>query len=488
MDITIAKYFIVVVCAIFLYVKFINYKKMSLLKIIAALLFSCTVSIALFLLPLCPEYLKFAGAILSSALFMTTVTRTKIEMSFTVSVISFMLSYTLTFAAFVAASIIARIFLATTNLLIAALVSAIINGVILHMLFRIKRLRKGLQFLQKEGTGGIGITMSGIIFVCMAIAANRSVSNVTAGALCLGAMICAIGIFRWWRSELTKLYISNLQKSTIEELKTLLHQKDTEIEKIRKENAFIGAMIHRDNKLFPAMALTVTRFIEQHAQNDTMRQEGDILLKQLSNSMTERTTQIVTNKNMHKKLPSTNIPLIDSTLQYFQLKAADNGIEFDVLITGSIRHMTETVVTTSPLQTMLADHIENAIIAAKHCERRKILVTLGIGDDTVYELSIRDSGVPFEVQTLLSLGAHKTTTHENDGGQGIGFMTTFAILQKAGASLHIHEYENHPGGFSKSVAIRFDAKNQFEIVSYRADAIRNALDENESRGLILLRN
>ena len=392
MGITILKQFFIVACAIFLYAKFINYKSYTFLKGALCFIFAVASACAFLLLENIPAFLEFAGLILLLGVFMALLTKRTIDISLTLSLLSMVLSYVLAACTFFVACILVEFVFHSTNIWLAVAFSPV-NFLIIHFVFRIKRLRNGLQFIQKKETGGIGITISGILFICLAIAENRTTSDMMFGALCLGAVICAVGIFFWWRSSLTKMYISNLQKSNAEEMKRLLDQKDTEIRTIREGNDFLSSIIHRDNKMLPTMALAVTQFIEQHSADDSAQQAGHALLDTLANLMNERSALLLNRQKKNKKLPPTNIPLIDSTLQYFQLKAADNSIDFDVLITGNIRHMIETAVTISQLQTILADHIENAMIATKYCEHKKILVILGIcDDDTVYELSIKDSG------------------------------------------------------------------------------------------------
>lgn len=95
-----------------------------------------------------------------------------------------------------------------------------------------------------------------------------------------------------------------------------------------------------------------------------------------------------------------------------------------------------------------------------------------------YQITVFDSGVDFEIDTLSKLGKERVTTHADNGGSGIGFMTTFETLRKAYASLMITEFA-HKTPFSKSVSIIFDGENSFIIQSYRSDILKTAINRDD---------
>ena len=117
------------------------------------------------------------------------------------------------------------------------------------------------------------------------------------------------------------------------------------------------------------------------------------------------------------------------------------------------------------LETLLADHIKNAIIAINHTDNvnRSILVRLG-EIDGIYSVYIYDSGIEFEKETLENLGKKPSTTHKDEGGTGMGFMNTFDTLRKCNASLVIEEFgKPDKDNYTKSIMIKFDNKNEFKI-------------------------
>ena len=186
--------------------------------------------------------------------------------------------------------------------------------------------------------------------------------------------------------------------------------------------------------------------------------------------------------NFLPSLVKTNIVEIDDMLIYMQSECAKNNIEFNVKIDCDINHILTNFITKSQLETLLGDLIRNAIIAINYSSNsyKSILVIFGIKDDA-YEICIYDSGIPFEINTLINLGMQPASTHLDDGGTGIGFITTFETINSCKASFVINEITNN--NYTKSLEIKFDNKNEYVILSDRNDKIRTA--NNSNRNIIL---
>ena len=136
-------------------------------------------------------------------------------------------------------------------------------------------------------------------------------------------------------------------------------------------------------------------------------------------------------------------------------------------------------ISQTDLQTLLSDHIKDAVIAveAKGEGSGKILLDLSMQNDN-YCITIYDNGVAFEIDTLSKLGMERVTTHAESGGSGIGFMTTFETLKKAYASLIITEFDSTMP-FTKSVAFRFDGESSFIIQSHRSEELKEKLTRDD---------
>ena len=206
--------------------------------------------------------------------------------------------------------------------------------------------------------------------------------------------------------------------------------------------------------------------------------KGERILNELEDIMKERVEMILKNQRDYKTIPSTKVELIDNTLKYMLLKASENEIIFDFVMTERVKHMIEDTIPKQPLNTLIADLVENAIVTVNCSTFKKILLTIGVVDGC-YEITIHDSGMPFEENTLSNLGLKKITTHAGTGGSGTGYMSIFEILRTTSSSLIITEHAPSPYAFSKSVKIRFDGRFEHFIYSFRAEKLRNVIKRTD---------
>ena len=171
-------------------------------------------------------------------------------------------------------------------------------------------------------------------------------------------------------------------------------------------------------------------------------------------------------------------------LKYMQSECTKNKIDFDLKINGNIHHMTNKYVEKETLEILLADLVKNAIIAINYSKNinKSILVKLGIIDG-IYSIYVYDSGIEFEINTLINLGKKPSTTHADSGGTGMGFMNTFDSLNKYNASIQINEIgKESKDNYTKYIAIKFDNKHELKINSYRKEEIEKL---NNNKDIIL---
>ena len=204
---------------------------------------------------------------------------------------------------------------------------------------------------------------------------------------------------------------------------------------------------------------------------------GDILDR--INSLSD---EYITKTSILPMLEKTNIVEIDDMLSYMQSECDKNNIEFTLKINCDVKYIIENFISKSQLETLLGDLIRNSIIAVNHSSNdyRSIMVMFGIKDDS-YELCILDSGIPFEIDTLISLGLRPSSTHLDEGGSGIGFITTFETLKSCRASFVVNEITNN--NYTKSLEIKFDNRNEYIVISNRTKDINKK--NNGGRNIIL---
>ena len=268
---------------------------------------------------------------------------------------------------------------------------------------------------------------------------------------------------RWAKEDNEKLLTQK-----VAELEEKLRQSDTANETIRAAN-------HSINHRLAAVERGYAELLEK-AQNHAVSAEFSAdLTAALAHvrTLSQGYQDSVGRAKANVILPSTNIKAVDDLFGLFAERFADENIFFKLGVSGSIICMTENVIPPNRLETMIGDHLQDALIAVNASENsiRSVWATIGEAGD-YYAFAVHDSGVPFAPDTLMRLGTERVTTHAENGGSGVGFMTTFETMRACGASLIIRE--NRGGVFTKSVTIRFDGENRYIIETYRPEAFAGA--------------
>ena len=343
----------------------------------------------------------------------------------------------------------------------------IVYAVLVKKLFNLKRLKKGITFLKKnqnnEGFEILILNISAILLFSYIILSNSDIDSMK--SLFIYIIIFTIIMFITIQKSLQLYYKQKLLIQDLEETKKELENKKEEIKQLEKEN----------------LEFSKTSHSIAHKQKSLENKLNELILKNEIASeidLKERINKIskeIYNKTAEIELTKTEIPEIDDMLKYMQSECSKNDIDFQLQLSGNIHHMINHHIAKEKLEILLADHIKNAIIAINYSDNinKSILVRMGIIDGN-YGLYIYDSGIEFEIETLLNLGEKPSTTHKESGGTGMGFMNTFDTLKASKASMTIKEY-NKPckDNFTKLIMIKFDDKNEFKICSYRAEEIKN---------------
>ena len=354
-------------------------------------------------------------------------------------------------------------------------VNILVTFIFCVLFLKVKRFNKGIQVLQEERYLGFGLSLSGLVLLISVVnLENYSDNNYVYIILIFGGMIAGFGLYLWIRRSITAHYRERLQLKSEEHYKELLEECNKEIEKLNQSNGYLAKIVHRDNHLMGALDSSINAYL-----NSTDETEKDNLLREIQTLAKERGELIAKEQLDSKLLPTTGNHLIDGAINDLYIKAAAHGIDFNLTVSSTVDEIIGKYIRQTNLQTLLCDHIKDAIIAVESRGEAggKILVNLSMQNDN-YCIDIYDNGVEFSVDTLSKLGLERVTTHADTGGSGIGFMTTFETLKKAYASLIITEFENQTP-FTKSVSFRFDGESAFIIHSYRSEELKKVIDRND---------
>lgn len=408
------------------------------------------------------------------SLIISKLNKNNISNSILISIMSLSINYIIYFIS-IAISFIPNVILHINNDLISLVIIVIIYTILIYLFSKIKRFKKGLIFLQtrlkNENIDILILNISTIILVLVTILSNYNYT--LTGKTFWTIVILAIIMFITIQKSLQLYYKQQLQQREIEEMKKEIKQKDEEISKLEQENLNFSKTSHSIAHKQRSLEHKLNQLI---MQNETAE---EIDIKDRINNI-----QSELNKNTIVQLKETGIEQIDDMLKYMQSECTKNKIDFDLKINGNIHHMTNKYVEKETLEILLADLIKNAIIAINYSKNinKSILVKLGIIDG-IYSIYVYDSGIEFEINTLINLGKKPSTTHADSGGTGMGFMNTFDSLNKYNASIQINEIgKESKDNYTKYIAIKFDNKHEFKINSYRKEEIEKL---NNNKDIIL---
>lgn len=354
------------------------------------------------------------------------------------------------------------------------ILSCIISIALNILLLKIKRIKNGIQFFEKRENLGVGLIISGLIMFLTNIEYKVVPEWIAVIGSLIAFLVSGFGLYLWIRKGITKHYREKLQLKSELYYKEQLENKEAEIEQLNRSNEYLSKVVHRDNHLMSSLSTAIETYKKTNSDDDK-----DKLLDEMQTLINERSELIQTELKESKLFPLTGNTLIDSAINDLYIKAAAHGIDFNLAVSKTVDEIIGKFISQTDLQTLICDHIIDAIIAvdAKNESNGKILVDLSMENDN-YTVTVFDSGVDFEIDTLAKLGKERVTTHADNGGSGIGFMTTFETLRKSYASLIITEFENKTP-FSKSVSIRFDGNKAFIIQSYRKEELKSALNRDD---------
>lgn len=479
----IIKMFFINICSNYTMIKINNYRNITLLQKCLLLMMDILFAVVYLILRQRLEILiAFIFCYFLYSLAISLTVNTNILHGLVSNIISVSFSLIAMFVSTIINFIIYKLmfFDITIETIIEYVTIGIIQFLLIYLFFKIKRFKYGFSFLQgketmnKENTSKIGILVSSIIIAISLVLStySRTTSKILIAILILGGIL----MLYWIKKSITKYYKEKMKERTVEIQQEQIKQQDEKIKDLQTELADVLQINHKYSHRISAMEKAVIKLGTKLQANEEFAEEyGDILssIKKLSKEYKEEVASVI----KETKLPKTNIFSTDNLLEYMKQEAEKDKISFELKIDFDINEILETKIPQNKLETMLADHIRDAIIAINCSENkdRRIKVVLD-KEDNNYQIKFYDTGREFEIETLSKLGLKRTTTHKATGGSGIGFMTTFETLKQCKASLIIEEYSNQE--YTKAVIIRFDNKNEYRIHSYRAEEIKNKIQDN----------
>lgn len=472
----IIKTFFIIINTYYTFLRLINLKKILNNHFFQVTILSILITIIF-------TFIKYKFDSFSSGLFLIFslscvycfFTKNKLGKTLLITIISISINYFLFILSTIIGYIIVRTF-KISNDYISLFIMLCVYQIFLYLIFKIKRFKNGFSFLNKNFENeyfDILVLNIGVIIQFSIIILNYSDFFFSVN-LFITLIIFAIIMFITIKKAFTMYYKHKLLVNELESIKTELEEKNKEIANLEAENLEFSKTAHSIAHKQKSLEYKLNKLMLQTevAEELDLRDRLDDISKECFESTAST------------PLPKTEIEIIDDMISCMSSECKENHIDFELQLNGNIHHIINTFVTKEELEILLADHIKDAIIAINYSDNinKSILVKLGLYDGE-YILSIYDSGIEFEIETLINLGVKPSTTHKEDGGTGMGFMNTFDTLRKQEASLYINEIgKPSKDNYTKSVTICFNNKNEYKISSYRTNEIK---EQNKRDDLII---
>ena len=450
--------------------KILNYKKITPFIIIITILSNIILSVLQTVTNI-PNLFKLIIICFFYAIMFKNITKLTPEKCFIGIILSITISLiSSTFSGFVILLSIAKLKLVYYTNPIFTACSSLFSIFLIHILFKIKRIKNGFPFIsnQKENTYlsiYILILNAIIIFAYFLIVNSNQISIKD---LLLGFILFVLVLLVAIYQTFILYQKQKLQTQTLKDYETELTETKQKLQAAQAEKQTLIKSNHEFYHRQEAIKKKLDDLAKQYSGNYNTEFAAE--LGNISDRLNKMSDEYISKTNFSPALPKANIDEIDDMLSYMKSECDKNNIEFTLKIDCDINHIINNFIFTSQLETLLGDLIRNSIIAVNHSTNnyRSIMVIFGI-KNSIYELCVLDSGIPFEIDTLLNLGLSPASTHLDEGGTGIGFITTFETIKSCNGSITINEMTNN--NYSKSIEVQFDNKNEYRIVTQRKESI-----------------
>ena len=326
----------------------------------------------------------------------------KKELNYTIliTIISISISYVI-YMISVMVCFIPTAILKIENDVINALNIILIYILLVHRVFKIRKLKYGISFLQKKleskNINIIILNIAAITLFSFFIIQNSSDIGVRQTAI--ACILLAITMIITIKQSFDLYYQQMLLTKELEAKKNELEVKKNEIEKLERENLTFSKTSH---------SLAHKQKLLEFKLNQLMRVNTNTEYKYRIKEEIDNLSKEVYKEPKEVNFDKTEVDSIDNVLLYMQSECKKNNIKFELQIVGNIFYMINNLISENDLEMLIADHIKDAIIAINSSNNinRSILVRIGKIDNT-YSLYIYDSGIEFSKEVLDNLGKNQ---------------------------------------------------------------------------------
>lgn len=333
----------------------------------------------------------------------------------------------------------------------------VLQLIVIFLIYRIKRFKSGLSVQSSDGSIELLLLISVLSVFLFTLFYRDGITDSPFEIIILTLIFCGLGIVVLWKKHVTNAYSKKIYRRNEELYENRIEEYEKERNELLSRNAELAKIIHKDNKLIPAMAAAVKSIIADAPNKEDL---GDVL-NQLEELSSRHRDIINSYQAEGAALPKTGNTALDAVIHFLNSKALQSGVSPEFKVDGkAIPPLLDSIKDHTDLNTILCDLGENAVIAAKNVANGKIRIDFEA--DGAPGVSFYDNGAKFDKKVLANMGKKRITTHKSDGGSGIGLMTLFEILNKYNASLCLDEASDN-GDYTKRIKISFDKLHNITV-------------------------
>ena len=460
----------ILLISIYTFYKLLNIKPQNRNIQFFLVIYSFSVSLCTALLFSSNQSLNWLSILFSFFLIVKCIEHTNLYISYNAVLFSFSLSFmTFTLSGIIVGLTLIPIFYKKYEIpwVLIRLLVGIVHIFLISSCFRIPRLRKGMKFLYYIPSYNLGLVscislfMLFIMFCELKTRAETYIYFFMSVSLFLGFLL-----IYWWNYHITQTYRKFLHKNEIDSLNLLIEEQKQEIVYLKSENDKLSRLIHKDNKLLPALSLAIMNSYEIKTAPDfsALNVDSSIYIK-LKQLYAEREKAVSTYQQEILRLPQTAFDSVNAILSYMQTESLKHNIPFHVMLFDNLASTIPAAITENDFTHMLSDLLSNAINACKDIPSSSVQVYLG-SMENIPTIKVLNMGNVFDAEVLKDLGLARHTTHADTGGSGIGLMDIWSIKERYRATLLIDEIANDSNTYT-CVNILFNHKKHYIIQSNR---------------------
>lgn len=361
--------------------------------------------------------------------------------------------------------------LSQTVIYLFTILSSITTFFLLELLLKLKKSRYAINYLLHNSVFNYGSFLCCLCVIILTFEQVYSTKIVFVSSLRMLSIVVLLLLLNfWWRSQITKTYREKLRLLEMKTLRAAKAENEAYISKLEAENRRLGTIIHKDNRIVNAMADSVCDYLTSSGSTNAeeLHEKGVSLSNEINSIKTYRQELLCEGSLSETSTPQTNHAGVDAIIAFMVKEAASYGITLKFHYDKDFFSAKRFTATEMDFVHLLSDLLENAIIATRHAKGQSIELSLQILKGTP-AISVSDSGIPFEINTLMKFGLCEASTHIDEGGTGIGLIDIWSFKKKYHASLVIEELDNSI--YSKRLSLLFDGKNKYLIISNRFQQI-----------------